>query len=147
MSEHEKLIKDLRDVGYTKAADAITELQKEVRAWREGCALNQACLGTGLQRQLREARGFPVHSRSRKAGRPAVLPWSVVAPCEARAQANHGQSLHRLAERGGLSWFELRALLEDKPWSAFRSIHIADDDEHYETVMRIVVERQGGAHG
>ena len=31
-----------------------------------------------------------------------TIPWSVIAPHEAQCQKNHGQSLERLAERGGL---------------------------------------------
>lgn len=49
------------------------------------------------------------------AGIPAFVPWHLVAPHEARAQRNHGQTLTRLAERGGLSPGELVSLLEDKP--------------------------------
>lgn len=45
------------------------------------------------------------------AGCPAAVPWSLVKPHEKQAQANHGQSLKRLAERGGLSPAELVHLL------------------------------------
>lgn len=34
----------------------------------------------------------------------------------AQADDNHGQSLNRLAERGGLSVCEAVAILEDRPW-------------------------------
>lgn len=44
------------------------------------------------------------------------LPWAFVAPHEGRARRNHGgQSLQRLAERGGLDWREMLAVIEDKP--------------------------------
>ena len=58
-------------------------------------------------------RWFPVlHSKPHC----SVL-WSKIAPHEAQARANHGgQSLEKLASRGGLDWTELLAVLEDRPW-------------------------------
>lgn len=50
---------------------------------------------------------------------PRSVPWSMVAPHDAQAQKNHGgQTLARLAERGGLSPVELLAVLADRdfPW-------------------------------
>ncbi len=44
------------------------------------------------------------------------VPWSVIRPHEAQAVSNHGQSLDRLAARGGLDVVELLAVLEDRPW-------------------------------
>lgn len=43
-------------------------------------------------------------------GGPKV-PWSLIAPYEAQAQTNHGQTLKRLAERGGLSICEAMAVM------------------------------------
>lgn len=39
------------------------------------------------------------------------LPWTLIAPHEAQAVANHGQTLARLAERGGLSATEAYAVM------------------------------------
>lgn len=50
---------------------------------------------------------------------PAILPipWGIIAPHEQQAQRNHGgQTLQRLAERGGLSPCEAVAVLEDRSW-------------------------------
>ena len=47
---------------------------------------------------------------------PDSVPWELVAPFEARARANHDQTLERLAQRGGLSPAELLAVLCDVPW-------------------------------
>jgi hypothetical protein len=48
---------------------------------------------------------------------PAGFPWELVAPHEKQAEANHcGQSLKRLAERGGLCPIELMAILKDEPY-------------------------------
>ena len=44
------------------------------------------------------------------------LPWSIIAPHEKQAQANHHQSLETLRRRGGLSACEAVAILEDRPW-------------------------------
>ena len=47
---------------------------------------------------------------------PKSVPWSLVAPHERQADRNHGQTLARLAERGGLSACELVAVLEDRDY-------------------------------
>ncbi len=45
------------------------------------------------------------------------IPWEMLLPHEAQAKNNHGgQSLRRLAERGGLGTCEAVAVLEDRPW-------------------------------
>lgn len=55
-------------------------------------------------------RRFPIQ------GGPAI-PWVLLAPHERQARSNHGgQSLERLADRGGLSPCEALAVLEDRPW-------------------------------
>lgn len=48
---------------------------------------------------------------------PKTVPWSLVAPHETQALANHYQSLERLASRGGLSPAELVAVLDGHPGS------------------------------
>lgn len=45
---------------------------------------------------------------------PASIPWEMVESHEAQAKANHGQSLARLNQRGGLSPRELYAVLRDE---------------------------------
>lgn len=62
---------------------------------------------------------FPVlgaKSREAAPGTPTSVPWSMLAPHERQARINHGQTLRRLAERGGLSPCEMIAVLEDRPW-------------------------------
>lgn len=46
--------------------------------------------------------------------------------CEKQAQANHGQTLARLAERGGLSVQEAAAVISRRDWRAFRDGPVAD---------------------
>ncbi len=50
-------------------------------------------------------------------GKNFGIPWEVVKPHAEQAMRNHYQTLERLAERGGLSWSEMAAVLEDRPWS------------------------------
>ena len=58
-------------------------------------------------------RRFPImHSD----GGPESIPWAMIAPKEGQARNNHGQSLKRLAERGGLSPCEALAVLEGRGW-------------------------------
>ena len=44
------------------------------------------------------------------------FPWEIIEPHEQQARKNHGQSLKRLKERGGLSVSEAVAILEDRAW-------------------------------
>ena len=63
------------------------------------------------------ARTFPILlSWDERRKNPDVkrnLPWDFIAPHEKQAQANHYQTLERLAQRGGLSWMEMLAVLMD----------------------------------
>jgi hypothetical protein len=45
-----------------------------------------------------------------------AIPWDVVETHAKQAEQNHGQTLERLAERGGLDLSELAAVLEDRQW-------------------------------
>jgi hypothetical protein len=48
---------------------------------------------------------------------PESIPWAIVAPHNDQARENHGgQTLERLAERGGLCPIELKAVLGDVPY-------------------------------
>jgi len=51
-------------------------------------------------------RQFPVIDHSRGAVVRSV-PWAYVEQYRKQAERNHGQTLERLAERGGLGWYEL----------------------------------------
>ena len=45
------------------------------------------------------------------------IPYEAIEPHERQAMQNHGQTLKRLAERGGLYYCELLAVLEDRQWT------------------------------
>ena len=51
---------------------------------------------------------------------------------EGQAWKNHGQSLSRLAQRGGLSWTEALAIIEGKSWK---------DAEHDENTAEVIVRK------
>ena len=36
-----------------------------------------------------------------------TVPWDFIEPARKQIEANHGQTLERLAERGGLCWYEI----------------------------------------
>jgi hypothetical protein len=65
---------------------------------------------------MSDALRFPV------LGGGMTVPWSLLAPHEPQAQANHDQSLKRLAERGGLSWTEMLCVLEARGWRHGREL-------------------------
>ena len=44
------------------------------------------------------------------------IPWEMIAAHERQADRNHSQTLNRLHERGGLSWSESLAVLQDRRW-------------------------------
>lgn len=46
------------------------------------------------------------------------VPWDFMAPHEEQAQVNHGQTLERLAQRGGLDPAEMLAVVEGIKWAS-----------------------------
>ena len=56
------------------------------------------------------------------------IPWGVIAPHEAQAQSNHGQTLDRLASRGGLGVSEALDIIEGRRWG---SAKVCIENEHY----------------
>lgn len=63
----------------------------------------------------------------RALGMPRSVPWRLLAPHEPQAIANHGQTLERLAERGGLGPSEMRVIVEGKSLRGFRAMKPADE--------------------
>lgn len=63
---------------------------------------------------------FPVllgyGDRQRLRACPWSVPWAFLAPHEGWANANHGQSLEQLAQRGGLDPTEMLAVVEHRRW-------------------------------
>jgi len=54
----------------------------------------------------------------------ASIPWAMIEPHRKQAAKNHGgQSLERLADRGGLAPDEAIAVLEDRAWTFKESLY------------------------
>lgn len=49
-------------------------------------------------------------------GVPRAIPWRLLEPHAKQAWSNHGQTLERLAQRGGLCPIEAVAVLEDRAY-------------------------------
>lgn len=58
-------------------------------------------------------KGMPIMTSS-KYDKALPIPWAIIESHEQQAQENHGQTLRRLAERGGLCASEAVAILEDR---------------------------------
>lgn len=56
------------------------------------------------------------------------IPFAMIAPYEAQAQKNHGQSLERLAQRGGLATCEAIDIIEGRPWNTAK--HCIENDRY-----------------
>jgi hypothetical protein len=48
--------------------------------------------------------------------RSTGIPWAMIEPHAKQAMCNHDQTLHRPHQRGGLTWCEALAVLEDREW-------------------------------
>lgn len=62
---------------------------------------------------MNDEKMYPVMGIS---GETEYIPWNILAPHEARAIRNHGQTLEQLASRGGLCWAEIVWIILDKRW-------------------------------
>ncbi|CAB3850444.1 hypothetical protein LMG26846_01965 [Achromobacter insuavis] len=56
------------------------------------------------------------------------IPFAMIQPHEAQALRNHGQTLERLAQRGGLAASEAVAIMKGLCWSAVKT---GVPTEHY----------------
>lgn len=81
------------------------------------------------------SRKFPILKENKNEPKEYIA-WDIVEPHEHQAYINHGQTLEQLAERGGLSWYEMYCLLLDQK---FDEIPTNWDEQRYKKcVMRIV---------
>jgi hypothetical protein len=69
-------------------------------------------------------------------GTKFTIPWKAITPHEKQALSNHGQTLKRLAERGGLDWVEALAVMEDRKWVRL------DSEVARKKVLSIVSEQE-----
>lgn len=80
-----------------EAADTIAALRAEVERLRET--------------SVKPAKQFPILG-----SRGVTIDWALVEDHQRQAYKNHRQTVARLAERGGLSWCELHAVLHNREW-------------------------------
>lgn len=82
---------------------------------------NEALSGEGDKEGAKPIEYMPVHPEdARKPGCPKQFPMHLLN--EGRAQLNHGQTLKRLKERGGLGVTEILAIVGDKPWGYYGAL-------------------------
>jgi hypothetical protein len=79
-------------------------------------------------------------ARRRHPDWPVSIPLKLIALHEAQAQANHGQTLRGLAERGGLSPLECLAVLTDVEYRAVE--HMTEDAAITEILKRGGITRK-----
>lgn len=78
-------------------SDTIAALRAEVERLRET--------------SVKPAKQFPILG-----SRGVTIDWALVEDHQRQAYKNHRQTVARLAERGGLSWCELHAVLHNREW-------------------------------
>ena len=77
---------------------------------------------------------FPVLEDRGYGKRKLTVPLTLVIAHEKQAHTNHGQTVAGLKQRGGLSWCELAAVLNDRKW--FR---VEFDAAHEATMRRVLI--------
>ena len=92
--------------GIGRAAYLATALAEKAES--EAAALRDEVAGL---KGLADRKKFPILGE-----RGVSVDWQLVADHGGQANTNHGQTVARLAERGGLSWCELFAVLHNRRW-------------------------------
>jgi hypothetical protein len=93
---------------------------------------------------------FPVHNGDspRPELRVQHIPWAMLQRHEGTASRNHGgQSLARLALRGGISALEILCILNAEPWHKTRRRYQDDDQAHKALAQKVQNWRSEQAQG
>ncbi len=83
----------------------------------------------------------------RHAGSPYLVvcaPWAMMAAHERQAESNHGHTIQRLAERGGLSPCEALAVIEDRRWTR---LPVDEANEKLRAAIEVWLARDAAAEG
>lgn len=98
---------------------SLDYLKRKALAWEAARkALRQFKDGGKGKEPVKEIEYMPVHPEdARKPDCPKQFPMHLLN--EDQAQSNHGQTLKRLKERGGLGVTEILAIVHRKKWSYF----------------------------
>ncbi len=80
------------------------------------------------------------------------IPWEMIRPHEMQARSNHGgQTLDRLAARGGLSACEALAVLDDRRWERMPKAEavkqLAARVAQFAAGRQALADREGPEHG
>lgn len=59
--------------------------------------------------------------KNRKQFETILIPWAMVTPHNAQAKINHNQDLAKLQSRGGVSYCEALAILDDRKWKTMET--------------------------
>lgn len=70
-----------------------------------------AAINEAAQKEKEPRKQFPILGSN-----GAKIDWQLVQDHGKQARDNHSQTVQRLAERGGLSWCELYAVLHNQRW-------------------------------
>lgn len=89
-------------------------------------------------------REMPVHPGcvKRHPDLPKSVPMALFLPHEKQAQTNHGQSLERLAERGGLDWIEMDWILRGIRWGTEDQHTLAHEQKCADRVLAELAKLQ-----
>ena len=83
-------------------------------------------------------RDFPVHSEDvRRIGGQRTVPWEFLLPHEQQALHNHGQTLERLAERGGLGWGEMLDIVNGAKWATSHRAGVSTEEARRQVLAAI----------
>ena len=96
--------KDAEEIAFDfdRAINALEEIQKY-----RAIGTPEECRAAMILMKKNASKKFPIMGS-------AMIPWEVLEPHEPQAITNHGQTLQKLASRGGLDWGEAAAILEDR---------------------------------
>ena len=79
---------------------------------------------------------FPILPSAMKGKAPMSVPWGFVEPHRVQATSNHGgQTIERLAHRGGLSPRELYAVITDQK---FRDVPSMSEERAWQLVQALL---------
>lgn len=98
------------------AADVVVYQGEDGNLWTRHKAVFDEILPNGIPRYKAFGAMFPIMGKNGGPADPRQVPLAMLLPHAEQAGINHGQTLQRLAERGGFSWCEAAAVLQNRRW-------------------------------
>lgn len=84
---------------------------------------------------------FPIMVSGLKLPCPSRIPWDAISPFEGQAIHNHGQTLQRLAERGGLCPIEAHFVMTNRDWKGIYNSNPQMEKEAVAFIEKVVRDR------